>query len=120
MNEEKKLPEKENNVWIELEGKRSNWVVKSKKDTSKGGGCFNCKGLENGEKKSINFNLVKWGFLEINKGGAVKLQLGASGSGQNKTPPPLPPPLPPRVPTPPGTLPPPPPPPTSSRIKKHF
>ena len=127
--EQKKLPEKDHEVWIEENGKKTNWVVKSKKDNSKGGGCFNCKGLENGENRNINFNTAKWGFLktfsDISNTAvkqmsdisdmAVNLKVDAEGRGLVKTPPTIPP----RVPTPPhGVFPPREPP--VNRTVKHF
>ena len=124
-NEPNKIPDKGSEVWVELNGNISNWVVQAKKDSTKGGGCFNCKGLENGERKNINFNTVKWGFLnqvsdisdiEITDGGvAVNIQVGVS---EHRTPPPVPP----RGPTPPPGwgLPPPPLLPPTNRTVKHY
>ncbi len=40
--------------------------MQSKKDSTINRGCFNCKGLENGERKNFNFNKVNWGLLGEN------------------------------------------------------
>ena len=108
------MPDTGSKVWIEVGGSRSKWVVQSKKDASKGGGCFNCKGLDNAERKSLNFNTVKWGFLETSSDNSDISMIETENAGGNdddqfRTPPPppryTPPALPPFVP---------------NRIKKNY
>ena len=90
------MPDTGSKVWIEVGGSRSKWVVQSKKDASKGGGCFNCKGLDNAERKSLNFNTVKWGFLETSSDNSDISMIETENAGGNdddqfRTPPPPPP-----------------------------
>ena len=58
----RRLPEKGDEVWVEDSyGFKSIFVVKSRKDSAVGGGCFNAVDKGSGERTSINFNRVKWG-----------------------------------------------------------
>ena len=54
-----KLPSEGMKVWVWDKNEKYLWTVQSKKDKLPNGGCFNCKNIV-GNRKSINFNEVKW------------------------------------------------------------
>ena len=53
------LPDVGGAVWVEEEEQVMSWIVQSRKDKN-----INCKNYLTGERKSINFNKVRWGYLE--------------------------------------------------------
>ena len=50
--------------WVEDGGETTKWSVMSRKDKDPKGGNFNCKNIISGRTKSLNFNKIKWGYLD--------------------------------------------------------
>ena len=85
------LPAKGEFVWVDDGGETTKWSVMSRKDKDPKGGNFNCKNINSGKTKSLNFNKIKWGYLNDSSEYSDMSVPGAGGGetsdGSIKTPP---------------------------------